>query len=42
MENDFAVIRAREKENRQGEEKKGEEGSQEKFSKETHTLYAGM
>ena len=39
IENNFAVVGAREEKNCQREKKKDKEGSQEKFSKETHKAF---
>ncbi|MBR1843447.1 MAG: hypothetical protein IJ793_01025 [Opitutales bacterium] len=38
IENDFAVVRARQKKNRQREEEKEEKDAQEKFSEEMHKV----
>ena len=42
IEDDFAVVRAGEKKNRQREKKKDKEGTQKKSTKETHKAYRGI
>jgi hypothetical protein len=42
VENNFAVVRAREKKNCQREKEKEEKDAQEKFAKETHKLLHGV